>query len=288
VRSGDRDRRAGGPPRLGRALRAAPAKLALWAFVLWSVFPFYWMLKSALEPAAWIYDPALLIRSASLENLAVLLTQTGFLGNARNSLIVAATSSVLVCVCAAIGGYALSRYGIPRKRTIAQLILFTYMFPEILLGIPFFSLFRQLGVLNSLFGLALAHLTLSFPFALWLMWQTFEGLPREYEEAAAIDGAGPLRTFLLIVCPMARPALAAVFIFAFAASWNDYTLSLMLVRDNQLLTLPVAVSLFVTQLQFNWAVIQSGAILLAVPGLALLLLGQRYLVRAFGGGGLAN
>ena len=182
----------------------------------------------------------------------------------------------------------MSRYGIPRKRTIAQLILFTYMFPQILLGIPFFSLFGQLGLLNSLFGLSLAHLTLSFPFALWLMWQTFQGLPREYEEAAAIDGAGPLRTFLLIVCPMVRPALAAIFIFAFAASWNDYTLSLMLVRDNQMLTLPVSVSLFVTQLQFNWAVIQSGAILLAVPGLILLLLGQRYLVRAFGGGGLAT
>jgi multiple sugar transport system permease protein len=263
-------------------------KLFVGVLVVWSAFPFYWMLKSAIEPAASVYRPHLLVDGGTLENLHVLLTQTSFLGNALNSLIVAATTSVLVVVCSMIGGYVLARYDIPAKRIIAQLVLFTYMFPEILLGIPFFSLFRQLGLLNSLFGLSLAHLTLTFPFALWLMWQTFEAMPREYEEAAAIDGASRTETFLRVVCPMAAPAAAAVLIFAFAASWNDYTLSLMLIRDDQLYTLPVSVSLFVTQLHFNWAVIQGAAILIAVPGLVLLVLGQRYLVRAFGGGGLAN
>jgi multiple sugar transport system permease protein len=110
------------------------------------------------------------------------------------------------------------------------MILFTYMFPELLLGIPFFASFKLLGLVNSLYGLALAHVTLSFPFALSLMWPTFQALPPEYEEAAWMDGAGPLR---------------------------------------------------------SWVIIRAAALLLAVPGLLLLMVGQRYLVKGFGDG-LAN
>jgi len=259
-----------------------------WIFVaayLWvTLFPFYWMLKSAIEPPAAVYHPHLLPTSLTAENAIALFTDSTFLSNALNSLQVALMSSIMVVICSAVGGYALSRYPIPGKRVLAQVILFTYMFPELLLGIPFFALFKSLGLLNSLHGLALAHMTLSFPFALWLMWQTYQGLPPDYEEAAWLDGAGPLRTFLLVVCPMTLPAMAAVLIFAFAASWNDYVLSLMLIRDDKLFTLPVAISLFVTQLHFNWAIIQAAALLLGLPGLVLLLVGQRYLVKGFGGG----
>lgn len=274
---------------MDRALpRISIAWIFLAAYLSVTVFPFYWMFKSAIEPAAAVYDPHFPPESFTLANTIALFTDSTFLDNARNSLQVALTSSILVVICSAIGGYALSRYPIPGKRFLAQTILFTYMFPELLLGIPFFAIFKSLGLLNSLVGLSLAHMTLSFPFALWLMWQTFQALPPEYEEAAFIDGAGPLRTFLWVVCPMAAPSMAAVLIFAFAASWNDYVLSLMLIRDDKLFTLPVAISLFVTQLHFNWAIIQAAALLLGLPGLVLLLVGQRYLVKGFGGGGLAN
>jgi multiple sugar transport system permease protein len=270
------------------ARRLPVAWLFIGGYLAVTVFPFYWMLKSALEPAASVYHPHLLPEHVTVENVATLLRNSSFLSNALNSLEVALASSIMVVACSAIGGYALSRYPIPAKRALAQTILFSYMFPELLLGIPFFALFKSLGLLNSLFGLALAHMTLSFPFALWLMWQTFQAMPAEFEEAAWIDGAGPMHAFLFIACPIALPAIVAVLIFAFAASWNDYILSLILIRDDKLLTLPVAISLFVTQLHFNWAVIQGAALLLGVPGLLLLLFGQRYLVKGFGGGGLAN
>jgi multiple sugar transport system permease protein len=258
------------------------------AYLMVTVFPFYWMFKSAIEPAAFVYDPHIFPRSVTTENAIALLRDSSFLQNASNSLIVALTSSLLVVACSAVGGYALSRYPVPGKRILAQTILFSYMFPELLLAIPFFAVFKSLGLLNSLFGLSLAHMTLSFPFALWLMWQAFQALPPEYEEAAWLDGAGPLHAFLLVACPMVLPSIVAVLIFAFAASWNDYVLSMILIRDDKLFTLPVAISLFVTQLHFNWAIIQAAALLLGVPGLLLLLFGQRYLVKGFGGGGLVN
>jgi multiple sugar transport system permease protein len=246
------------------------------------------MAKSALEPAELIYHPEIYPRGFTLANIWSLLSETNFSASMRNSFVVAVLSSTLVCVASAVAGYALSRYRVPAKRHIARLILFSYMFPDILLGIPFFSIFRQLGLVNSLPGLALAHMTHSFPFALWLMWQTFEALPRDFEHAASIDGASPVQTFLHVACPMVMPSLVAVLIFSFAASWNDYTLSLMLIRDNSLFTLPLSVSLFVTQLQLNWAVVQAAALFLAVPGFFLVFVGQKSLLRGFGAGGLAN
>jgi multiple sugar transport system permease protein len=252
------------------------------------LFPFYWMLKSALETPADVYKPRLWLGGFTLENFDALLRTTNFLVTAANSLKAAVISSIIVVVCSGLGGYALARTDIPRKALIAQIVLFSYMFPEVLLGIPFFALFQKLGLLNSIWGLAIAHVTLSLPFGLWLMWQFYQALPKSYEEAAEIDGASKFQTFLLVMVPLSIPALTAVFIFAFAASWNDFVLGLMLIRDDQKFTLPIAMSLFVQQMELNWAVIQAANFLLALPGLLLVLFGRKYLVRGFQTSGLAN
>ncbi len=268
--------------------RAALAKILIAIYLIPVLFPFYWMLKSALETPADVYKPRLWLGSFTLENFDTLLRTTNFLVTASNSLKAAVISSVIVVVCSGLGGYALARTNVPRKVLIAQIVLFSYMFPEVLLGIPFFALFQKLGLLNSIWGLAIAHVTLSLPFGLWLMWQFYQALPKSYEEAAEIDGASKFQTFLLVMVPLSIPALTAVFIFAFAASWNDFVLGLMLIRDDQKFTLPIAMSLFVQQMELNWAVIQAANFLLALPGLLLVLFGRKYLVRGFQTSGLAN
>ncbi len=270
-----------------RRLAILPISLIV-VYLVPTAFPFYWMIKSALERPADVYHPTMWLRHVTLENFTALLTTTSFPSNALNSLEVALMSSTAVVACSLLGGYALARTSLPHKQLLAQLILFSYLFPEVLLGIPFFVMFRQLGLLDTLPGLAVAHVTLSLPFALWLMWQFFQALPREYEEAAALDGSSRLQAFFAVLLPMVLPAVAAVFIFAFAASWNDYVFSVMLIHQDQQFTLPLAMSLFVQQMQMNWAIIQGASILLALPGLLLLLFGHRYLVKGFAAGGLAN
>lgn len=268
--------------------RSALPKILIAVYLIPVLFPFYWMLKSALETPADVYKPRLWLGSFTLENFDTLLRTTNFLVTASNSLKAALISSVIVVVCSGLGGYALARTDIPRKALIAQIVLFSYMFPEVLLGIPFFALFQKLGLLNSIWGLAIAHVTLSLPFGLWLMWQFYQALPKSYEEAAEMDGASKFQTFLLVMVPLSIPALTAVFIFAFAASWNDFVLGLMLIRDDQKFTLPIAMSLLVQQMELNWAVIQAANFLLALPGLLLVLFGRKYLVRGFQTSGLAN
>ncbi|MDB5741848.1 MAG: binding-protein-dependent transport system inner rane component [Polaromonas sp.] len=272
---------------MGKSARFLPSVL-IFIYLIPTLFPFYWMLKSALGSAADVYKPSLLPSSMSLANFASLLGSTNFLTSAGNSLRVALGAGFIVMACSALGGYALARMKFKHKAVIAQIVLFSYMFPEILLGIPFFAMFQKAGLLNSLSGLTLAHVTLSLPFGLWLMWQFFQSLPPSYEEAAQIDGASKFQTFFRIMLPLSLPALAAVFIFGFAASWNDYVLGLMLIRDDKMFTLPIAMSLFVQQMDLNWAVIQAANILLALPGLLLVLFGQKYLVRGFQTSGLAN
>lgn len=268
--------------------RSVLSRLLIGAYLIPVLFPFYWILKSALETPADVYKPRLWLGSFTFENFDTLLRTTNFLVNVSNSLKAALISSAIVVASSGLGGYALARAPIPHKALIAQIVLFSYMFPEVLLGIPFFALFQKLGLLNSIGGLAIAHVTLSLPFGLWLMWQFFQALPKSYEEAAEIDGASKLQTFLLVMAPLAIPALTAVFIFAFAASWNDYVLGLMLIHDDQKFTLPIAMSLFVQQMELNWAVIQAANFLLALPGLLLVLFGRKYLLRGFQTSGLAN
>ncbi len=268
--------------------RSMLPKILIAVYLIPVLFPFYWMLKSALETPADVYKPRLWLGSFTLENFDTLLRTTNFLVTASNSLKAALISSIVVVVCSGLGGYALARTNVPRKALIAQVVLFSYMFPEVLLGIPFFALFQKLGLLNSIWGLAVAHVTLSLPFGLWLMWQFYQALPKSYEEAAEIDGASKFQTFILVMVPLSIPALTAVFIFAFAASWNDFVLGLMLIRDDQKFTLPIAMSLFVQQMELNWAVIQAANFLLALPGLLLVLFGRKYLVRGFQTSGLAN
>jgi multiple sugar transport system permease protein len=271
-----------------RARHAWFPKALIVLYLLPILFPFYWILKSALETPASVYHPQLWLRSITFKNFESLLTTTSFLTNASNSLQVALASSVVVVVCSALGGYGLARARIPGKVQIAQVVLFSYMFPEVLLGIPFFVVFHKLGLLNSLWGLAFAHITLSLPFGLWLMWQFYQALPHAYEEAAEIDGASRFQTFARIMVPLSVPALTAVFVFAFAASWNDFVLALMLIHDDAKFTLPISMSLFVQEMQLNWAVIQAANFLLALPGLLLVLFGRKYLVRGFQTTGLAN
>ena len=180
-------------------------KLLIGIYLIPTLFPFYWMLKSALETPADVYKPRLWLGSFTLENFTTLLKTTNFLITASNSLQAALISSTIVVVCSGLGGYALARTDLPRKALIAQIVLFSYMFPEVLLGIPFFGLFQKLGLLNSIWGLAIAHVTLSLPFGLWLMWQFYQALPKSYEEAAEIDGATKFQTFLLVMVPLSIP-----------------------------------------------------------------------------------
>lgn len=251
--------------------------------IIYIGFPLYWIIINAFRPTSILFDqpPAMWPTSATVENFTQLLFNSDFLVYFFNSVVVGLGATVLTTILATLGGYGLTRANFKGKRNLARAVLFTYMFPAILLAIPLYIVFFNLNMLNSRLSLILGHTAISLPFSLWLMWQFFQTVPQAYEESAWINGAGRLRTLKDVIFPMARPGIIAVAIFTFAITWNDYTIAVVLMTDSSMYTLPVGINTFVEQQRTHWGLITASAVLIMVPCFLLVMFLQKYLIQGF-------
>jgi len=259
--------------------RCAPLALLLAVLVV-VAFPFYWMLLSSFTPREVLFKPPykLFRLDLSLANYRELLFATEFLTYLRNSLIAAAGAIVLNVIAATLAGYGLTRFAFPGKKGFAFGTLFSYMFPPILMVIPLYILFSALQMRNSYLGLILAHMAISLPLNIWLMWQYFQIVPVSLEEAAWTSGAGRLAALRQVCLPSARPGILSVAIFSFALSWNDFTFAFILQTDRKMFTLPVGLATFVEQTGVHWGMVMAAAVLVSVPAFLLKIILQRYLL----------
>jgi len=263
-----------------RAVRAMEVGV-LGALIVFIGFPMYYLFINAFSGPEAIFTPTIIPERISFQNFEVLFEETIILTYLKNSLIVAAGSTTITVLVATIGGYGLARSNFRGQRNMARSVLFTYMFPPILLGIPLYIIFFQLDMLNSYPSLILAHSARAVPFGLWLMWQYFQGLPVAYEESAWINGASRLRTLWEIVFPMARPGVIAVTIFTFAVSWNDYTFASILMSDRAQQTLPQAIDRFINAQSINWGIVLAAGVVIILPAVLLVLFVQEHLLQGF-------
>jgi len=255
----------------------------LLALLIYVAFPLYWTVSGAFRTPAALFKqpPNIAFFESTIDNFNRLLFETKFPRYFLNSVIVGIGATFLSTALATLGGYGITRATFRGKRNVARGVLFSYMFPPILLAIPLYTVFFNLGLLNSYFALMLAHTAITLPFSIWIMWQFFQTIPMEYEESAWISGAGQLRTFWEVVLPMARPGAIAIAIFSFALSWNDYTFAVVIMTDSNMQTLPVGVNTFIEQTAVNWGLVLSGGVLIMLPAFLLILFLQRYLLQGF-------
>jgi multiple sugar transport system permease protein len=192
-----------------------------------------------------------------------------------------------VVLCILIGapfGYVLARYRFKGKSDIAFFVLSTRMLPAIVIIVPLLRIYSFLRISDSYTGLILSHVLLNLALVVWMSRAYFDGVPKELEEAAWIDGAGQLRTFFSVVFPIAAPGLAATAILAFLFSWNDLLFGLTLTSFN-VRTLPVFMSSgFVGYLSVNWGGLSAAGMMAIIPTVVVILVAQRQLVQglAFG------
>jgi len=252
------------------------------------VFPLFWMFSTSFRPPSEMFTRPMsyLPSTISLTHFESILFNSNFLLYYQNSLIVAAGVVILTTVTATLGGYGLTRLEIPYKKTFARSVLFGYMFPSILLAIPMFIYWRQLGMINSYIGLILAETALSLPFSLWLMWKFFQTVPLSLEESAQMAGASRFRAFYEIALPMAKPGMIAVAVFSYAGSWNAYTLPRVLMPDAEKWPLTVGVYSFVQQFDTNWGEVMAASALILIPSFIFVFFLQKYLLRGFRAGGI--
>jgi multiple sugar transport system permease protein len=205
-----------------------------------------------------------------------------------NSAFVAVLTVIGTLVIATLGGYAFARFRFPFKNVLFIATLGILMVPYATILIPLYVVLGHLGLQNSLVGLGLVLILFQLPFAVFMMRNAFEALPRELEEAALVDGCNSFGALRRILLHGVRPALITVGLFAFLASWNDFFTPLILLSDGAKFTLPVAVVSMREQTfgAVDYGSLEAGVVVMALPCVALFLALQRHYVRGFTTGAL--
>ena len=214
--------------------------------------------------------------------------QAGIWQYLANSAFVSIVTVVLTLATSLLGGYAFARFSFPGKDLLFLTTLAILMVPYATLLIPLYVLLNQVGLQNSLVGVALVLTMFQLPFSTFMMRISFEAVPKELDEAAMVDGCSTFTTLWRVLVPAVKPGLVTVGLFAFLAAWNDFMAPLILINDSARMTLPLAVANLRGQVQgvVDYGVTEAGVVILALPCIVLFLLLQRHYVRGFMSGAL--
>lgn len=249
------------------------------------VFPYYWMAVSALEARSiFVWPPRLFPGEISFAAFAKIFAERPVGTWLRNTAIVALATSFFCTVVAINAGYALSRFRGRLTDAFGIFILFSQMLPATLIVVPLYVVYRQLGLYNSLIGLAIADTVFVLPLATWLMKGFFDRIPRELEEQAMVDGATRLGAFYRVTLPLALPGLVVVTVFAFMAGWDEFFLARTLISSQSNWVLSVGLTSFQTQYAIAWNEMMAASVVFALPAAIFFLFVQRYLVAGLTGG----
>ncbi|HLH92984.1 MAG TPA: carbohydrate ABC transporter permease [Xanthobacteraceae bacterium] len=247
--------------------------IPLGIFILWLLFPFYWMLVTSVRPDRELYRPWMAPNYApfwtnhpTLVHITDLLTQTLFIRWMANTLFIALLSTAISLFCGLLAGYALSRLKFRFAGALGTGIFITYLVPQTLLFIPLADIIRSFQLGDTPWALILTYPTFLIPFCTWLLMGYFKAIPRELEECARIDGATRWKAMLYIIFPIALPGILSAGIFAFTLSWNEFIYALVFLSSAEQKTVSVGVtSELVRGDVFYWGQLMAGALLGSIP-----------------------
>ena len=254
--------------------------IALTIGLILMVIPFLWMAISSIKPEAELRrrPPTWLPETVTGENYEELFTRLDFTTFFTNSILVAAAVTIGNMVFCSMLGYALAKLDFRGKKVLFALVLGTLMIPGVVTFVPLFVLTVNLGLANTLTGMALPFL--AGPFGVFLMRQYILSLPDELIQAARVDGAGELRIFASVIMPLCWPALATLGILTFLSSWNNFLWPLVVATNEDKYTLPVALALYaVGQNATQYGLLLAGSVVVVIPVIVVFLFLQRHIMQ---------
>ena len=248
-------------------------------FLLFLLFPFYWTFVTSLKLPEELHSLKVIYwpQNPTLQAYTHLFGQYNFLHPMKNSLIVAAITTLLSLAVSTLAAYAFSRFRFVGRKPLMVLFLTNNMFPTVLLLIPLFTIMRKMGLLYNPASLVLSYTTFTIPFSVWLLTGYLNDLPIALEEAAMIDGANRAQGFMRIVLPILLPCLLATGVYIFMQSWNEYTFAVLFTNENSR-TIPVSLKMLVGQLGVQWDLITAGGIITVIPVCIMFFFAQKRLV----------
>jgi multiple sugar transport system permease protein len=289
------------PPRVSKRLRRVGLYTAIAVIAFWSLAPFYILVNASLsdtngilnQPPDWFPSPLTLESYQAVtfgEELNSGFAEERQAGNVqakaimismKNSAIVAIAVTIINVLIGAPAGYAYARYARFRFTSISLWILMmTRMIPPLTLAVPFFMIFRRIGLLDSKLGLVIALTSVILPLSVWIMKGYFETLPANMERAALVDGATRFQSFRRVVVPVAIPGLVAAAIFCFLVAWNEFIYAILLTSTLDSQTLPTRIVQFVASQRFyNPGLLFAAGVFAIIPPVLITLVFQRYLLR---------
>jgi multiple sugar transport system permease protein len=288
---------AAGPA--GRALSRRPARVlghvvAIVIILLWSLFPIYWALNTSLSTLSGAdstpahYFPSPLVSASYRAVFGIGGAGYGISGefgrSLLNSVIESGVAMIVTVVIAILAAYAFARLRFRFKRTIFVSVLATLLLPAYATLIPLYRIMASLGLVNTYLAVVLVYVSGFLPLAIWILYNYFNTIPRELEEAAFVDGASPMKCLLRVVIPVARPGIAAAAIIAFLLGWAQFLFPLILTTNLATQPVTVIVAALNQQRVVPFTLLMAcGVIAAAVPGVLALAL-NRYLIQGITAG----
>ncbi|MGE6735073.1 carbohydrate ABC transporter permease [Streptomyces sp. NPDC059900] len=251
---------------------------ALAAYLVFLAFPFLWLVSTAFKPARELgsLHPTWIPKDPTLENFRQAFDEQPLLQAAGNSLVAALSASLIAVVIATPMAYVMARHRNRVSKAATGWVVISQAFPFVLIIIPLFLILKNLHLINSLLGLIMVYVVWSLPFALWMLVGYVRAVPAELEEAAAVDGASKVRTFVSVVAPLLAPGIVATAMFAFITAWNEFFFALVLLKTPEKQTLPVILNRFIgTEGVADLGPLAAAAFLATIPSLVIFAIIQK-------------
>lgn len=262
----------------------AVREVVMFLVALVFIFPIYILVNLSVRPSSDVTSPLLPVFNPTFDNYAAAWEQAGLGPALLNSGFVTVVSVLIIVVVSSMAAYPLARITSGLSTTMFWVLISGMLIPFQVALIPLYQTMRDLGLLGSLWSLILFYGGVQVPFSVFLYTGFLRALPREYEEAAAIDGAGTLRTFRSVVFPLLRPVTGTVIILNAINVWNDFLVPLLYLSGTPQQTVTVALYAFVGQFVSNWPIVFAGLVISIIPVLAVYFLMQRQIIQGFAGG----
>lgn len=257
----------------------------LWVlFSLLTLFPIYWLFVISVKPAVDLFTtPSLILDTFYWKNYINVLTNETLRGYMINSMIISSANALLVTTLAFMACYALSRFDLAGKENIFFWTITNRMAPAAVFLLPFFLLFTQVFAIgdwklyDTKIGMILLYCTFNLPFAIWTLRPTIEGIPKELDEAAFVDGGTTWQVIYEVIFPLARPGLAVTLILTWVFAWNEFLLAATLTSFNAR-TITTGLSEYVTTTGTEWGAMAAIAVITLIPALIIFAVVQRHIV----------
>ncbi len=264
------------------------AYVILGLLLIWSLFPFYWMLATSVKPDAEMYrvNVTLIPQTFTGKHYYEILFDSPFPVQFRNSLIISVSTTFLSMAIGSLAAYGITRLEFKGRSLFSRVLIFGYLIPSTVLFIPIFALMQSLNLVNSVLSLILAYLTFTVPFCTWLLISYFRTIPTDLDEAALVDGASRLQALFYIILPLSAPALVVVALFSFTLSWNEFLYALVLTTNQYSRTATVGINTMLAEDVFFWGKMMAASVITATPPVVMYFFSQKWVVGGLTLGGV--